>query len=73
MPARLAAHDLSMRFGPRRLFDGLEVAVEAGTPLAVTGPNGSGKSTLLLLFAGLLTPTGGSVVLEVDGRGVEPR
>jgi len=62
-----------MRFGRRRLFDDLTVAVEPGAPLAVVGSNGSGKSTLLLLFAGLLAPTGGAVRLEVEGRAVEPR
>ena len=72
-PPASSPHDLSMRFGPRRLFDGLEVAVESGAPLAVTGPNGAGKSTLLLLFAGLLTPTGGTVRLEVGGLEVESR
>lgn len=62
-----------MRFGPRRLFDGLSVAVEPGAPLAVVGANGSGKSTLLLLFAGLLAPTGGAVRLEVGDEPVDPR
>ena len=73
MPARLVADQLSMRFGRRRLFDGLSVAVEPGAPLAVVGSNGSGKSTLLLLFAGLLAPTGGAVRLEVEGVAVEAR
>ncbi len=62
-----------MRFGPRRLFDGLTVAVEPGAPLAVTGANGAGKSTLLLLFAGLLAPTSGTTELWMDGARVEPR
>ena len=61
-----------MRFGRRRLFDGLTVTVEPGAPLAVTGANGSGKSTLLRIFAGLLAPTGGTVRLEVDGHAVAP-
>ncbi len=62
-----------MRFGRRRLFDGLSVAVEPGAPLAVVGANGSGKSTLLLLWAGLLAPTGGQARLEVDGATVPAR
>ena len=62
-----------MRFGPRRLFDDLSLAVEPGAPLAVVGPNGAGKSTLLLLFAGLLAPSAGAVRLEVGGAPVEPR
>lgn len=73
MPTRLVADGLSMRFGRRRLFDGLTATVEPGAPLAVTGVNGSGKSTLLLLLAGLLVPTAGEVRLEVGGRAVEPR
>lgn len=62
-----------MRFGRRRLFEGLSVAVEPGEPLAVLGANGSGKSTMLLLFAGLLAPTGGEARLEVDGEAVPAR
>ena len=62
-----------MRFGRRRLFDGLTVTVEPGGALAVVGDNGSGKSTLLQLFAGLLAPTGGAVRLDVGGQAVEPR
>ena len=73
MPARLVADHVSMRFGRRRLFDDLSVAVEPGAPLAVVGANGSGKSTLLLVLAGLLTPTAGAVRLEVGGAPVDPR
>ena len=62
-----------MRFGRRRLFDGLTVTVEPGAPLAVVGANGSGKSTLLLLLAGLLTPTGGASRLVLNGAEVEAR
>lgn len=72
VPARLVADRLSMRFGRRRLFDGLSVEVVPGAPLAVVGANGSGKSTLLRILAGLLAPTVGEVRLEVEGRTVAP-
>ena len=61
-----------MRYGRRRLFEGLSVSVEPGAPLAVVGANGSGKSTLLLVLAGVLSPTAGTVSLSVDGRLVPP-
>jgi energy-coupling factor transporter ATP-binding protein EcfA2 len=44
----------------------LEVAVHAGTALAITGPNGAGKSTLALTLAGLLKPAAGRVLASPD-------
>ena len=72
LPPRLVADGLAMRFGRRRLFEGLSVSVEAGAPLAVVGANGSGKSTLLLVLAGLLAPAAGTVRLVAGGRDVRP-
>ena len=57
----LTAHDLSKRFGVKRVFERLDVRLVAGDVLLVTGPNGSGKTTLLRVLAGLAAPTGGRV------------
>jgi putative ABC transport system ATP-binding protein len=46
------------------------LTVAAGTRAALTGPSGSGKSTLLHLFAGLESPTGGT--LHWPGLGGHP-
>jgi putative ABC transport system ATP-binding protein len=35
------------------IFDGLDLAIAAGSFIAVTGPSGSGKTTLLNLLAGI--------------------
>lgn len=58
---------LSKRFGPRLLFDNLNLEVAAGQSLAVVGPNGSGKSTLLQILAGLQRGSRGDVVWKADG------
>ncbi|MET1035143.1 MAG: metal ABC transporter ATP-binding protein [Arthrobacter sp.] len=55
-----------LRFGPRRLWEGLDLDVAPGEFLAVLGPNGSGKTTLLRVLLGLQELSEGTV--EVAGR-----
>ncbi|RBP47302.1 ATP-binding cassette subfamily F protein 3 [Roseimicrobium gellanilyticum] len=49
----LAAENLGISFGPRRLFGGLNFTLRAGERVALAGPNGAGKSTLLKIIAGV--------------------
>lgn len=55
------------------MLDGIDLAVPAGTVLAVLGANGAGKSTLLRIIGTTLLPDSGSV--RVDGVDVvaQPR
>jgi heme ABC exporter ATP-binding subunit CcmA len=57
----LTAHNLSKRFGVKRVFERVDLRLEPGGCLLVTGPNGSGKTTLLRVLAGLASPTGGEL------------
>ena len=43
------------------LFEGLDLAIEAGERVAVVGPNGIGKTTLLRCLMGELEPDSGTV------------
>ena len=47
--------------GAVRALDGLSLALDGGSSLAITGPSGGGKSTLLGLLAGLALPAAGAV------------
>ncbi len=54
--------------GPE-ILHGIDLAVEAGTTLAVVGPTGAGKTTLINLVPRFYDATGGSVLVDgIDVR-----
>ncbi|MFN2496329.1 MAG: metal ABC transporter ATP-binding protein [Pseudonocardiaceae bacterium] len=57
-----------LAYGPRVLWDGLDLDVAPGEFLAVLGPNGSGKTSLLRVLLGLTALSAGSV--EIHGQPV---
>src|SRR5271167_866525 len=57
----LTVNNISMRFGPRVLFEDVTCTFMAGRRYAVTGPNGAGKSTFMKILTGELDSTSGSV------------
>jgi len=73
-PRRASAASVSVRYGDVTALDRVSMTVDAGEIVAVMGRNGSGKSTLLAQFAGVRTPTSGSVLVDdVDPAGLAPR
>ena len=61
---RLAAENLTLERGGRRLFANLSFEASAGEAIVVTGPNGAGKSSLLRGLSGFLGFANGGVRLE---------
>ncbi len=49
---------------PREVLHGISLSVEKGEFVALLGHNGCGKSTVAKLLNGMLTPTGGQVLVE---------
>ncbi|MDD8026175.1 MAG: ABC transporter ATP-binding protein [Acidobacteriota bacterium] len=64
---------VSRDYGGKRVLDGVDLRVEAGTVTAVVGPMGAGKTTLLKMLAGIVPPTAGRIEvagfdMRTDGR-----
>ncbi|HKE74085.1 MAG TPA: ABC transporter ATP-binding protein [Acidimicrobiales bacterium] len=65
----IEVNDLRRAYGRTRALDGVDLAVQAGTTVAVLGPNGAGKSTLIEILEGHRSRDGGTV--RVLGRDPE--
>jgi phospholipid/cholesterol/gamma-HCH transport system ATP-binding protein len=56
--------NLHKSFGPKVVFDGLNLGVRAGETLTVIGGSGTGKSVLLKSLIGLVHPDSGQVAFK---------
>ncbi|MBY8872730.1 ABC transporter ATP-binding protein [Micromonospora sp. PLK6-60] len=63
MDAAIAAHDLVVARGGRRVLHGVSCAVPRGTVTGLLGPSGSGKTTLMRAVVGVQTVTSGRVTV----------
>ena len=61
--AVLECKALSKCYGHTAALDQVDITIEPGRIVGLLGPNGSGKTTLIKLANGLLTPTGGEILV----------
>ena len=57
----ISANHVSLQFGKRVLFDGVDITFNPGNCYGIIGANGSGKSTFLNILSGDLDTTSGDV------------
>ena len=57
----LSINNVTMRYGPRILFEEVSTTFFPGRRYGITGPNGAGKSTLMKILTGEIDPTKGDV------------
>jgi branched-chain amino acid transport system ATP-binding protein len=54
-------------YGAVRVIEDVSVRVGAGETVVLLGTNGNGKSTLMKCIMGLVRPSAGSIVADIDG------
>ncbi len=64
----LSASSLVKRYGRRQVVNGVDLEVSRGETVGLLGPNGAGKTTTFYMLVGVVTPNGGSVLL--DGQNI---
>ena len=68
LASSLHIEGLSASYGAVRVLEDVSIMVESGQTVALLGTNGNGKSTLMKCVMGLLRPSAGTVVAEIDGK-----
>ena len=64
--SKIVLDGVSKTFGPNKVLDGVNLAIEPGESMAIIGQSGSGKSVTLKCILGLMRPDAGSIL--VDGE-----
>lgn len=67
MAASLTITGLEAGYGAVRILHGVSLHVGEGETVTLLGTNGNGKSTLMKSVMGMVRPTGGSIIAEIDG------
>ena len=67
MASSLTVSNVVAGYGAVRVLDDVSLSVGAGETVALLGTNGNGKSTLMKCIMGMVRPSEGSIVAEIDG------
>jgi branched-chain amino acid transport system ATP-binding protein len=64
---RLTVRGVEAGYGAVRALHGVSLDIQDTETVALLGTNGNGKSTLMKCVMGMVRPTRGSIVLQLDG------
>ena len=64
----IAAHNISLQYGKRVLFDDVNIKFSGDNCFGVIGANGAGKSTFLKILSGEIDPNSGHISMEPGKR-----
>ncbi len=67
MASSLTVNGIHASYGAVRVIDGVSLTIRGGETVVLLGTNGNGKSTLMKCIMGMVRPSAGSIVAEIDG------
>ena len=67
MASSLTIAGIHASYGAVRVIDDVSLKVGGGETVVLLGTNGNGKSTLMKCIMGMVRPSQGSIVAEIDG------
>lgn len=67
MALELTIRDVKAGYGEVRALHGVSLELRQGETVALLGTNGNGKSTLLKCVMGMVRPTRGEIILDING------
>jgi branched-chain amino acid transport system ATP-binding protein len=68
LASSLSVTGLDAGYGAVRVLEDVSLSVAPGETVVLLGTNGNGKSTLMKCVMGMVRPTSGSIVAEIDGE-----
>ena len=66
MGSSITIKDLDAGYGAVRVLEDITVDVRNGETVVLLGTNGNGKSTLMKCIMGIVQPSAGSIIAEID-------
>ncbi len=71
MASSLTLSGINAGYGSVRVIENVSLSVSPAETVALLGTNGNGKSTLMKCIMGMLRPSSGSIIAEIDGRTID--
>jgi branched-chain amino acid transport system ATP-binding protein len=71
VPSSLTLSGINAGYGSVRVIEDVSLSVAPAETVALLGTNGNGKSTLMKCIMGMLRPSSGRIIAEIDGETID--
>ena len=71
LASSISIDNVEAGYGPVQVLHGVTISANDGETVVLLGSNGNGKSTLLKCIMGIVTPTAGQIILNLDGESID--